>query len=206
MNTSGLEGWIDIFRGGAQTDSQGKLWDGDLLIDQALARFDSAAYEPPAHFGHPRGPVPILARVKELREQVSDGVRFLQARFGDKVPEFIEAVKEGLFKHRSAAFGKDGSLKHVAFLGAVPPAVKGLRPIAFASFGEDGTMREVEVGLRMASYVNPPLRAAKAATEPAFHEFVLSSAGGRAKAEIIREMEAGARMAEHVNKRFRSEH
>lgn len=46
-------------------------------------------------------------------------------------PEFVEAVKQGLFKKRSASIypdmdGKGSYLRHVAFLVAVPPAVKAL--------------------------------------------------------------------------------
>jgi hypothetical protein len=53
-------------------------------------------------------------------------------------------VRRGLFKKRSAAFYNDGTLRHVGFLGAMPPAVKGLADVAFAEgetasfeFGED---------------------------------------------------------------------
>jgi hypothetical protein len=56
----------------------------------------------------------------------------LLARFGQVEPAFSAMVQEGRIKKRSAAFYPDGTLRHVAFLGAMPPAVKGLPDVAFA--------------------------------------------------------------------------
>jgi hypothetical protein len=55
----------------------------------------------------------------------------LLAKFKQIQPEFEEMLKKGLFKKRSSAFYPDGTLRHVAFLGAIPPAVKGLPDVAF---------------------------------------------------------------------------
>ena len=58
--------------------------------------------------------------------------KLLLAKFGQVEPTFGAMVQTGRFKKRSAAFYPDGTLRHVAFLGAVPPAVKGLPDVAFA--------------------------------------------------------------------------
>jgi hypothetical protein len=56
----------------------------------------------------------------------------LLAKFKQVEPSFADMVKRGLFKKRSAAFYPDGSLRHIGFLGAMPPAIKGLPDVAFA--------------------------------------------------------------------------
>ncbi len=49
------------------------------------------------------------------------------------VNEFSDMVKKGMFKNVSAGFDEGvENLRHVAFLGAVPPAIKGLSPVQFS--------------------------------------------------------------------------
>jgi hypothetical protein len=124
----GFDDWIPIFRGGRQIDGNGRAWDGDGLIDKALASFDVGTHEPPVVVGHPRHDAPAFGWVEGLKKEGD----LLMAKFRDVVPEFTEAVKKGLYKKRSAAFYPDGRLRHVGFLGATPPAVKGLADVAFA--------------------------------------------------------------------------
>ncbi len=123
----GLDGWIPIFRAGRQTDAEGRIWDGDDLIEKAVAGFDASKHEPPVVVGHPRHDAPAFGWVAGLKREGD----FLMAKFRDLVPEFVEAVRKGLYKKRSAAFYPDGRLRHVGFLGAAPPAVKGLPDIRF---------------------------------------------------------------------------
>lgn len=131
MKLKGFDDWIEIFRSGRQKDSQGREHDGDRLIDRALAGFDAAQYEPPVVVGHPEHDSPAYGWVKALRKTVRNGAVVLEARLGQLVPEFREAVRQGRYKKRSAAFFDDGRLRHVGFLGGVPPAVSGLKDIAF---------------------------------------------------------------------------
>jgi hypothetical protein len=124
----GFDDWIPIFQGGKQIDSAGKEHDGNALIDKAVASFNAAAHEPPACIGHPKDDAPAYGWVESLKKQGN----LLLAKFKQIQPEFEEMLKKGLFKKRSAAFYPDGTLRHVAFLGATPPAVKGLPDVAFA--------------------------------------------------------------------------
>jgi hypothetical protein len=134
----GLNGqWIEIFRGGSQADSLGRRHNGDQLITEAVKTFNSSQHEPPLVVGHPADNAPAFGWVKGLREKVTDGVRILEAQLDQVIPEFEDAVKTGLFKKRSAAFYPDGRLRHVGFLGAVPPAVKGLVDIGFDDQGAE---------------------------------------------------------------------
>jgi hypothetical protein len=78
----------------------------------------------------------------------------LVAKFSQVQPELEALAASGRYPNRSAAFytdpqGKGPVLRHVGFLGAVPPEVKGLAPIRFSSeqftsidFQEEITMPE----------------------------------------------------------------
>lgn len=135
MKFKGLNDWIEIFRGGKQVDSEGREHDGDALIDKAMANFSPGKHEPPIVIGHPADDAPAYGWVEGLTVTMRDGVKTLMAKFKQVVPEFAAAVEQGLFKKRSAAFYQDGSLRHVGFLGAAPPAVKGLQDIGFREKG-----------------------------------------------------------------------
>ncbi len=124
----GFDDWIPIFRGGAQTDSAGRVHDGDALIDKAVASFNASRHEPPVVIGHPAENAPAYGWVEGLKKQGN----LLLAKFNQVEPGFADMVRRGLFKKRSAAFYPDGTLRHVGFLGAAPPAVKGLPDVAFA--------------------------------------------------------------------------
>jgi hypothetical protein len=136
MQFAGFDDFIEIFKGGSQTDSQGREQDGDALIDQALATFNTAEHEPPIVIGHPIENAPAFGWVQKLKIDLQDGVKVLLAKFKDVVPEFADMVKKGLFKKRSASFYPDGRLRHVGFLGAMPPAVKGLADLKFGDEDE----------------------------------------------------------------------
>lgn len=127
IDFKGFDDWIPIFKGGEQRDSQGRVHDGNALIDKAISMFNPNQNEPPIVIGHPKNNNPAFGWVKELKKIGNT----LYAKFKDVVPEFEDLVRKGLFKKRSVAFYPDGSLRHVGFLGAVPPAVKGLTDLKF---------------------------------------------------------------------------
>ena len=127
----GFDDWIEIFKGGRQIDSKGRSHDGDEIIRKAVESFDLAKHEPPLTLGHPKDNEPAYGWVKELKTGIRNGTRILSAKVGQVVPEFQEMLKKGLYKKRSASFYDDGRLRHVGFLGAKIPAVKGLADIRF---------------------------------------------------------------------------
>lgn len=131
MKFTGFKDWIEIFRGGKQVDSAGNEHDGDSVIDTIIAAFKPGLHEPPAVIGHPKDNDPAYGWVEDVKTAVKDGVKVLLARFKQVVPEFEEMVKKGVFKKRSISVYPDGSLRHVGFLGAAPPAVKGLADLKF---------------------------------------------------------------------------
>ena len=141
MKFKGFDDWIEIFRGGEQVDSTGKKHDGDKIIDNAIVTFDPEVHEPPLVVGHPKDNAPAFAWVEGLKEAVKDGTKVLFAKFKQVVPEFEDLAMKGLFKKRSASFYPDGRLRHVGFLGAAPPAVKGLAELKFEDQEKDITRR-----------------------------------------------------------------
>jgi hypothetical protein len=131
-NFKGFEDWVEIFRGGKQVDSTGREHDGDAMIDKAVGAFSAEKHEPPLVVGHPKDNGPAYGWTEALKSVVQlDGTKILMAKFKGVAPEFEELVRAGRYKKRSAAFYPDGSLRHVGFLGAVPPAVKGLADLQF---------------------------------------------------------------------------
>ncbi|MGX2951530.1 peptidase, partial [Ursidibacter sp. B-7004-1] len=125
---------IEIFKAGKRKDANGievSLTPQDL--QQAVESYNVAYHEAPAVIGHPKHNHPAYAWVKRL--QLDGDV--LKAEFDQIDPEFAEMVEKGRFKKVSASFylanspnnPKQGSLylRHVGFLGAMPPAVKGLK-------------------------------------------------------------------------------
>jgi hypothetical protein len=120
--------WIEIFKSGKWTDSQGreKEWtDSDL--DVIVAAYNPA--DPaPAVIGHPQENAPAYGWFDGLKREGSA----LLANLTDVVPEFMEMLKSRMFRKRSMSVYPDMRLRHVGFLGAQPPAVKGLADIRFA--------------------------------------------------------------------------
>ena len=165
MKFKGFDDWIEIFRGGRQTDSQGRGHDGDEIIDKALASFNVNEHEPPLTVGHPENNSPAYGWVEGLKSIVKDGAKVLMAKFRQVAPDFEDLVKQGLFKKRSASFYPDGRLRHVGFLGAAPPAVKGLADMEFAEKGEsisfvtgDDAGQVLHEKILEIVQTNPPLR------------------------------------------------
>jgi hypothetical protein len=135
---------IEIFRTGTHTAMSGEtLSFGGSDLAATVGAYDAAVHEAPACVGHPAHDAPAYGWVRGLR---TDGAA-LYADLDQVDPEFAEMVKAGRFKKISAAFYPPNSaanprpgvfyLRHVGFLGAQPPAVKGLKPVQFAGAAED---------------------------------------------------------------------
>lgn len=126
--------WVEIFAAGTHTDKEGGTDTYDKsFIENVVQNFNPSIHEPPITIGHPENNAPAYGWVRRLR---TSGDK-LEAQFSDVDPQFESLVKEGRFKKRSASFYVGGSdrtpaLRHVGFLGATPPVVKGLRPIQFS--------------------------------------------------------------------------
>ena len=131
--------WIPICRVGDFVDASGTpVKIDDQFLNAAIANFNAADHEPPICVGHPKMDAPAYGWTRELRQNGE----VLEAKFADTYDEFEKMVEQGLFRKRSAAFYTNPPLlKHVGFLGAKPPAIKGLKNIQF----NDGDSVTVEV-------------------------------------------------------------
>ncbi|MEQ8346161.1 MAG: hypothetical protein RIB84_22540 [Sneathiellaceae bacterium] len=131
---------FEIFRAGRHTPSQGggPLTFSEADMATAAAAYDPALHEAPLVVGHPKSDAPAYGWVRSL--SATGGV--LTATPAQVAPEFAELVESGRYKKRSASFyppthdanPKPGTwyLRHVGFLGAQPPSLKGLRDVTFS--------------------------------------------------------------------------
>ena len=104
-------------------------------LENIASSYDPAVSEAPLVIGHPKTNDPAYGWIENLKVT---GDRLI-AKAKQVVPEFLEAVKNGLFKKRSVSLTQDGKLRHVGFLGAELPAVKGLADLSFSETETDTT-------------------------------------------------------------------
>ncbi|HHV7519297.1 TPA: hypothetical protein ACUNF5_000730 [Burkholderia orbicola] len=127
----GLANWIEVFRAGNHVAADGRpISFSRADLDQMVANHALGAA--PAVLGHPKHNDPAYAWTAELKR---DG-DLLFARFEDINPQFEAGVESGAYRNRSVSVFKDQQrgwrVRHVGWLGAVAPAIDGLRPVEFA--------------------------------------------------------------------------
>jgi hypothetical protein len=144
---------LHIFKPGRQTAMSGAVLDFSESDLAASARaYDPALHEAPIVIGHPKHDAPAYGWVRSLAAG-SDG---LEATPQQVDAAFAELVAAGRYKKISASFYLPDApnnpvpgvyyLRHVGFLGAQPPAVKGLKQAAFAD-AEAGVVEFAASGL-----------------------------------------------------------
>ena len=147
MPNATLPDQIEIFRAGRHVDDAGGVHEfSGADIAQIAAAYDPALREAPLTVGHPASNLPAYGWVKGL----AASQRTLTMSPHQVDPQFAEMVQAGRFKKRSASFYAPASpsnptpgrwyLRHVAFLGAQPPAVAGLKDIQFAEGDAEGAV------------------------------------------------------------------
>ena len=126
--------FCEIFRTGTHTDSKGtsRNWTTDDL-EKICENFESKNPDVPICCGHPKTNSPAYGWIEKLKVEGNK----LYASFKDVQPEFKEAVKKGLFKTRSISLTKDLIPRHIAFLGAQAPAIKGMEAFCFSEAIQD---------------------------------------------------------------------
>jgi hypothetical protein len=134
--------WITVFRTGTHTDSSGKTrtWT-EQDLDEIVRKYDPTYNEAPVVIGHPKDNAPAWGWVEALKREG----QLLYAKLKDLAPEFVEMLKQGRFKKRSISLYNDLALRHIGFLGAVPPAVKGLPDVAFKGGDEAIAIEMIEM-------------------------------------------------------------
>lgn len=131
---------FEIFRSGTHVDSRGRSFTfSDADLGAIASQYDPALSHAPIVVGHPKEDDPAYGWVKSIAFR--DGTLVVDVE--DVEPQFSDLVKQGRFRQRSASFfppehpnnPKPGQyyLRHVGFLGAAAPAVKGLKPVEFGA-------------------------------------------------------------------------
>lgn len=133
---------IQIFRAGRQTDNSGRTINfsrQQLAATCAAYNAAKSKHLAPLVIGHPKTDDPAYGWVDKLR---LDGDTVV-AEVGQVDAQFAALHRAGRYKTVSASFyapkAPDNpapgvyALRHVGFLGAVPPAVRGLKPVQFSA-------------------------------------------------------------------------
>lgn len=191
---------IPIFRAGKHTPTSGQAIDFSAdALRAAVAAYDPSLHEAPIVVGHPQDNHPAYGWVKSLEYNEATGEV-------DAIPhqmdaDFQEMALAGRFKKRSASWylpdapanPKPGALylRHVGFLGAQPPAVKGLRDVSFAD-GEAGVVEFADTNF-VASLVARLMRGVR---EWIIAEKGVETADKVAPDYLIGDLEAQARQPE----------
>lgn len=136
---------IAIFRAGTHVAHDGRqvaFSEDDLK--QIAESYDPKLLEAALVVGHPKTNDPAYGYAKSL--SVEDGVLYAEPHQVD--PQFAELVNAGRFKRVSSSIYLENSpgnptpgkkyLRHIGFLGAMPPSVKGLPSVQFAE--DDGAL------------------------------------------------------------------
>lgn len=155
---------FEIFKSGRRTSADGTQWNiTDADVAKAAEVYDPKLHEAPIVIGHPKMDAPAYGWVPKLS---ADGGS-LSAEFAQMDDDFAAAVKAGRYKKVSASFWPPHHpnnpvpdsyyLRHVGFLGAHAPAVKGLRQIEFAE-NETGLAEFSEPAHRRAASIFRRLR------------------------------------------------
>jgi hypothetical protein len=143
---------LHIFKPGKHTAVNGKVIEFTEAMVAAIAKgYDTTKHEAPIVVGHPKADdAPAYGWARTL--SFSDGVLIAMPDQVDTA--FAEMVNAGRFKKISASFYEPDSssnptpgqyyLRHIGFLGAQPPAVKGLKSASFAD-AEQGVVEFAEV-------------------------------------------------------------
>jgi hypothetical protein len=144
---------FEIFRTGTHTSSSGQtLAFAGADLEAIASGYDKSVHHAPIVVGHPKQDNPAYGWIEKLA--IVNGR--LLATAADVDPAFAELVKTKKFSKVSAAFYAPTSpnnptpgsyaLRHVGFLGAAAPAVKGLKAIEFASGDASEVEIEIEFG------------------------------------------------------------
>lgn len=130
--------WDEVFITGTHTDAAGntRQWT-EKDLDKIVEMSNASEHEAPIVIGHPKTNDPAFGWVEKIKRVGNK----LFAKYKDIVPEFKEWVNNKIYKKKSIALYNDMSLRHVGYLGAQPPAIKGLSDL---SFGDEKNITVIE--------------------------------------------------------------
>jgi len=171
---------LHIFKAGTHTDMYGnKIQFSEAAVEAMVQAYDPSLYDAPIVVGHPALDAPAYGWVKSLTAQGTD----VLAEPQDVDPAFAELVARKRYKNISAAFYSPDApgnpkpgvwyLRHVGFLGAQPPAIKGLKSASFSE-AEEGVVEFADWGFTTSASMFARLR-----------DFFIEKFGREATDEVI---------------------
>ena len=126
---------LEIFKVGKHTSSNGVT--KNYTLDDLNQIITNHSEPTPIVVGHPKDNSPAFGWIKSLFLKGES----LFAEATDIVPEFLDLLKQKIYKNRSVSLktNTDGQLflNHVAFLGGALPAVKGLQELNLSADDSD---------------------------------------------------------------------
>ena len=135
---------FQIFRAGTWNSQSGSVTIDKRAVTAVALNYSQAVKAAPLVLGHPEVETNTYGQVRGLAEM--DGELYA---FADVADSLIGSVRSGSYKSVSASIYLPNSpgnpmpgtyyLRHVGFLGAQAPAVKGMQPLSFAEPAHGGT-------------------------------------------------------------------
>ena len=155
---------IQIFRAGTHITSSGAPFTLDNSGLESVAKiYNTGISKAPLVLGHPADNAPAFGEVRALIARA--GKLYAHAMPNQ---ELVDMVRGGLYKKVSAAFYAPNSpgnpmpggyfLRHLGFLGSMPPSIKGMEALAFS---EPDTLYFLDFAESSNSATNPNLSAIK---------------------------------------------
>lgn len=135
---------VPIFKTGTHTARDGRTLtfttsDLDRFATIYNTQPPNSRHDATACIGHKKDDAPAYGWFDTIKRNGE----ILYGEMRDPHPDFVQWVKDRRYWKRSAKFDENGLLKHVAWLGAQAPAIKGLPDFSFSEEGE-GPEYEVE--------------------------------------------------------------
>jgi len=173
---------LQIFKPGTHTAMSGQaLSFSESDLQATVAAYDPARHEAPLVVGHPAHDLPAYGWVQSLAFN-EGGIDATPAQVN---ADFADMVAAGAFKKISASFYAPSAptnpvpgvyyLRHVGFLGALAPAVKGMRTPAFS---------DTEAGVLTFEFANPQDHQPQEPTVTPEEKAALEAENTRLKAEL----------------------
>jgi hypothetical protein len=151
--------WIPVLKTGTHkgkdaTGAEASVSFDAARLDRIVNSYNPAKNETPLVIGHPKSDDPAFGWVDKFK-RVGEMLYALPKKV---VPEFADAVNKGMYQYVSCKVRPDDTIRHIGFLGAQPPAVKGLGIVTLSESDEGDTVELSEVELSEADlYVEKSL-------------------------------------------------
>lgn len=122
---------LQALRVGTFKDSKGN----EHTFSEETLKKIASGYNPENHLaplviGHPEHDDPAVGWVKGA--SYNEKTKTLDIETIDENPSFMDAYENGSYKKWSISLYPDMGIRHLGFLGAMPPAIKGLKQVSFA--------------------------------------------------------------------------